>query len=260
MYWYRNKKKRQREVLLATIISIVLLVLLFVFRSPVISFIGNGLDGLSQYIDNINLKGKNQEIERLNNKLDICLVQRNLLLAEVRQNKELATLSAYKASHFPKSIVAKVIARSPNSWFNEMIINKGSRHNIKEGAVVVTKRGLLGQVGKVQPTYSVIQLLSSSQVRFGGMVQRNRLMGVVFGLESGDALLRFVPVGSDVKIGDIVQTTDIMPSSNLSKVFPKAYPIGKVKKITHSKNDSELLILVDLFENGSSVNDLLVLI
>jgi rod shape-determining protein MreC len=164
-----------------------------------------------------------------------------------------------KRSEFPKSVAASIIARSPSSWHQELIIDKGSSNGIKLGMVAVTDQGILGQVQEAKKNYSIIQLVSSSQIRFGAMVHRSGVIGILFGSKAGYAQLKFVPIGSDVQKGDIIQTTAISPSG-VERLFPVSYPVGKVIEVNKDESNSEMLIKVKLFEDGSKLSDVLVLL
>jgi rod shape-determining protein MreC len=159
------------------------------------------------------------------------------------------SLLQIKRNYFPESVAARIIARSPSSWHQEVIIDKGRSDNLRPGMVVVTEKGILGQIQDSKPDYAIVQLMSSSQIRFGAIVRRASVMGILFGDKGGYAQLKFIPIGSDIQKGDIVQTSGISPNG-IEKFFPIDYPVGKVIEVSKDDNNSEMFIRVKLFEDG----------
>ncbi len=178
----------------------------------------------------------------------------------IKDNDYLAKLYKLKKDKFNNAILAKVVSRSPNNWYKELIIDKGFNEGLKVGMIAVTDKGILGQISRVEKTYSIVSLIRENQVKFGAEISRSKVTGIIFGTDNLQiAKLRFVPIGSDIKKGDIVQTSSISATEIFPRVFPSAYPFGKVIKIRKDKNNSELEIFVRLFEDTSTVKKVLIL-
>lgn len=217
-------------------------------------------DGIERSVSTTKLAAKQkQELEALKAKIEKDKYQLSLLSTLANKVDALDRLLALKKERFPLSVAASVIARSPSSWHQQVLINKGSIAGLKQGMIVVTPIGILGQIQEVKPNYSVVQLVSSSQLKFGAEIQRTKVMGVLFGDKPGYAQLKFVPIGSDVQKGDLIQTTSSSPFA-IPRFYPFAYPVGKVISVTRLSNNSEMFIRVKLFENASQAYDVLVLI
>ena len=192
----------------------------------------------------IQLKKSNEELNNLR-----VIAQRDSVCEESLKMRD---------EYFPKSVAARIIVRSPSSWQKQVIIDKGSVEGVKTGMVVVTHKGILGRIRRVEQNYSIVELMSGAQVRFGSMIQRSKVLGVLFGDKQGYAQLKFVPIGSDVQKGDLVQTTDISPIG-VERLFPMSYPVGTVMEVSNDGNNSELMIKVKLFEDSSQATEVLVL-
>ena len=192
----------------------------------------------------IQLKKSNEELNNLR-----VIAQRDSVCEESLKMRD---------EYFPKSVAARIIVRSPSSWQKQVIIDQGSVEGVKTGMVVVTHKGILGRIRRVEQNYSIVELMSGAQVRFGSMIQRSKVLGVLFGDKQGYAQLKFVPIGSDVQKGDLVQTTDISPIG-VERLFPMSYPVGTVMEVSNDGNNSELMIRVKLFEDSSQATDVLVL-
>src|SRR5262249_15926106 len=61
------------------------------------------------------------------------------------------------------------------------------------------------------------------------LVQRSRARGFIEGGGRSNVRLRYLKRSDDVKVGDLVVT------SNLSNIFPKGFPIGTVTSIDKSR-------------------------
>ena len=75
------------------------------------------------------------------------LRQRLNSLSEVfLENSRLKNLLIFKQQSPFKVIVARVIARSADSWSSAVVIDKGSRNGIRRGMSVITYSGFIGRI------------------------------------------------------------------------------------------------------------------
>ncbi|MEO7775374.1 MAG: rod shape-determining protein MreC [Steroidobacteraceae bacterium] len=134
-----------------------------------------------------------------------------------------------------RSLVAEVVSVELNPLRQRLLINKGER----DGAVfrrqaVVDARGLLGQVVRVGPWSAEIILITDPEHAVPVEIVRNGLRSIAVGAgNSGELLLPYLAVNSDIKPGDLLVT------SGLGGVFPAGYPVAKVTGI---KRDPVLLL------------------
>ncbi|MGI6453214.1 MAG: rod shape-determining protein MreC [Syntrophomonadaceae bacterium] len=129
-------------------------------------------------------------------------------------------------------VPARVIARSPNSWYQTITIDQGSNSGIAKDMAVISPKGLVGRVGSVSQNSAQVNLISDREVAVGAVVQETRdTSGIVEGLGSSE-LLRMIniPYYSGIKEDDKVIT------SGLSEIFPKGIDIGTVVAITREPN------------------------
>lgn len=261
----RNKKNRNKTVGAILLSSLFLLAGYFFFFSPLsegllslFNSIIPSTDGLSFGI-NCDPERKGRKNLKLKERINALEIENNLLKRSLHEKEKLERVLKLKEERFPVTTVASVIARSPNSWDKELIIDKGRIHGLEPGMVAVTEKGILGQISEPKESYSVVRLMGSSQVRFGAEVERSKVKGVLLGApENGKAILRFVPIGSDVQKGDMILTTDLS-IDGLRNLFPRSYPVGQVIKAESNDNNSEMIIIVSLFESGANVDKVLIL-
>ncbi len=144
--------------------------------------------------------------------------------------------------------IARVVTRLPDNWHNEVIIDKGQLEGLALGMSVLTEKGIVGQIKNCQEHFCTVQLLSSERVKLGAIIPRSKVMGILLGRKDGSALLKFVPIGADVKEGDIVQSSGIK-AQQTGQAYPATYPIGVVSEVGQSKNGSEMLIVIRPYED-----------
>lgn len=154
-----------------------------------------------------------------------------------QQNQQLKQLLDYNETKAEKTIIAPVIGRSRDRWWNRITLGKGSKDGIKKGYVVMGIGGVVGRVTHTTPHTSKVLLVSDTTSRVGATLSRNRQLGYIQGKDSSTAVMRFFNQVTDIQPGDAVFT------SRLSKLYPAGLPIGKVKshqKINHDKSEIEI--------------------
>ncbi len=153
------------------------------------------------------------------------------------QNQQLKTLFKYSQSTSQKSILAPVIARSPDNWWSQIILGRGQSSQIKVGDVVTGIGGLVGRVIEVTPNTSRILLISNPTSRVGGIINRSRSMGIIQGKNNSQAVIQFFEKVPNVKKGDLVMT------SSVSQLFPSGYLVGRIKSVQSSTGPAPLALI-----------------
>ena len=145
------------------------------------------------------------------------------------QNQRMKELLKVRVTPTDNGVWATVIGRGADSWWNQILIAKGSNDGIKAGSIVVAPGGLVGRVTHVSPNSSQVLLVSDPNSQVGVVVSRSRFSGMLRGQNQNTATLEFFERDPDVKVGDIVQT------SQFSTLFPENIPIGRIKSINLDK-------------------------
>ena len=157
-----------------------------------------------------------------------------------------------------KTISANVIGRSPDNWHKQIIIDKGRDFKIKPGDSVISEKGIIGQIIEADKNTSTIQLISDPSYRLGCRIKKRNILGILSGKTNSVSLLEFIPIGSKVKAGDLVEASGIA-SGGLAPSYPPGQPVGRISKISRKKNKaSDLYIEVKLSENLNSLSDVLI--
>ncbi len=136
------------------------------------------------------------------------------------------------------TLAARVIARDPTNWYRSIVINKGQDDGITVDMGVMTPTGAVGRVVKVQRQLAVVLLLIDRNNAVTGLVQRTRDEGIVEGTEKGLAWIKYLPLLSNVRVGDIVIT------SGMAGGFPRGLPIGRITRI--ERREAELFLSAEI--------------
>ncbi|WP_457641385.1 rod shape-determining protein MreC [Persephonella sp.] len=172
--------------------------------------------------ENKNLK---KEIERL--KGEIALLKQYEI-----ENKELAKIANFKKKVKGFNLVTgKVIGFSPDNWSNFLIIDLGKKSGIKKGNLVISDGYLLGIVSHVGMFSSSILLVSDKNFKIPARTRKTREFVFFQGKDLKTGILKYVKPEQDIRMGDIIETT------NIDKEYPSGIPIGKVKSIDYEEGD-----------------------
>ena len=149
---------------------------------------------------------------------------------------------------------ASVINRNIGDWFNTMTINKGNRHGLKEGMLVINENGMIGRLIKITNFTSEVKLITTSLIKgriSASVINQNN--DITYGLISGynketkHILMEDIIDDSNVEKGNHVMT------SGLSDIFPKGIYIGKVEAI---KSDEFGISKILLIKSDVDFNDI----
>jgi rod shape-determining protein MreC len=183
------------------------------------------------------------KIKGLEKKVADAELENTKLRQEAKDVHQLRALLNLKQSISRQTIGADVTGRSPDNWFEQVIIDKGSKNGVLLGSAVITSQGVVGQVTKVMDETSVVRLVTDPLQKLGVVIQRINMPGVLKGNYKNPVVIEFVPVGTPVDIGDkIVCAGD-------GGVFPQGHPIGTVGMVRRDTNGTTLSIEVKLTDN-----------
>ncbi|NER34486.1 MAG: rod shape-determining protein MreC [Oscillatoria sp. SIO1A7] len=154
-----------------------------------------------------------------------------LQLQELKaQNKQIKELLGYVKVNKLKPIVAPVVGRSADHWWEQLTLGRGSEDGIQKDFTVTAPGGLIGRVVSVTANSSRVLLVGDPSFKAGVIVSRSRDMGVMRGKGDREAQMEFFDKLPDVREGDAVMI------SSLSKMFPPGLPVGRVKSVNLKKS------------------------
>jgi rod shape-determining protein MreC len=151
--------------------------------------------------------------------------------AQNAQMKQLLESSTSKTTTVKPIALAKVIGRSADNWWQQIVIGKGTSDGVQIGSIALGDGGLVGRVSNVTAHTSQVLLATDPSSRIGALISRSRHMGYIQGNDdrSDRLVMQFFDKTPDVKIGDVVAT------SNVSQLFPGGLTVGKIVQIDLAK-------------------------
>ena len=134
----------------------------------------------------------------------------------------------------PNNIIARVVNRNINSFYDYISINKGKKHNISINDVVVNKYGLVGIVKKIYSSKSLVMLLSNKNFRLS--VRINNAYGTLKVI-NGELVIEDLTEDCACDKGDIIYTSGLTD-------IPKNIKVGLVKAIISDSSGIKKKVLI----------------
>ncbi len=128
-------------------------------------------------------------------------------------------------------VVAEVIGYSGQFQQRNLIVNRGKGSKIRVNDPVISSGGIVGKVIGVSDTYSVVLPFSNPLFQLPVMNKTTGVQGILNADIGGTINMNMIKLGSAITVGDTIVT------SNLSRLFPKAYPVGRISRIQESQDN-----------------------
>ena len=176
-----------------------------------------------------------KEIEELKSQLNTLKVEnksRESYIIENRRLKELLDLKDSEMGEY-ETVTARVISYEPNSWYDTVMLNKGTTSGIERDDIVVTGLGVVGRVTDIGRNWAQVSTVINISNSIGIKLSRTGDVGVVSGdanlAEDKNCRLEYLSNDKNLIKGDILLT------SGLGGIYPPDLTVGKVIEI---KSDS----------------------
>jgi rod shape-determining protein MreC len=157
------------------------------------------------------------------------LAQYEKQLTEYREayleNLRLRRLLDFKTTIQAEGLPAQVVLHDPAGWFQTVIVDKGVEDGVKPEMPVLNDEGVVGRILDVSDRYARVLLITDPANAVDGMVQRNRIRGILSGRDAGTCVLKYVRSIFDVEMGDLIIT------SGKDGIYPKGLRLGRVRAV-----------------------------
>lgn len=171
------------------------------------------------------VKEENKELTKENIELENKLLEYNKLKEENERFREVFKLTEAKDNY--TYVGTNIIGKSGGNFLNGYIIDKGENHGIIKDMVVISDKGLVGQVSSTGSNWSIVESLVSPNIAVSVMTDKIRgSVGILKGYKdkknNNIVEIENIPLDSTIKEGDVVMT------SGLGEIYPKEVRIGEV--------------------------------
>ena len=144
------------------------------------------------------------------------------------ENNRLRKALGYRERAVFKLLPAQIVGRDISTWFNQVVIDRGSEDGLRRDMPVLTEEGLVGKTTAVSEHSSIVILVSDENCKVAASVENSRDQGIVRGdrASSGSAPLVsmfFLSKQAGLKSGQKVLT------SGVGGVFPSGVLLGVVQ-------------------------------
>jgi rod shape-determining protein MreC len=150
--------------------------------------------------------------------------------------------------------LAHIKSISQSRLKKQVIIDKGSKDGVRNTQLVVGSEGVVGKITQVTPLYSTVLLVTDPTQHMPVKNVRNGIRGITKGLATNEKgmIVEFIPLDSDVKLGDIFVT------SGIGTTYPPGYLVGKVSRIDKPPNEAFLTIILKPIQNMDKLEFILI--
>jgi rod shape-determining protein MreC len=174
-----------------------------------------------------NLRERNEALEAENARLLLEIVRLREIEAEAALMRDLLNFSqAYPSFDLQGAhVVGRVIGRDPSNLQRYITLDVGAESGIKHNMPVATDRGLVGRISEVGNGWSRVLLIIDVSSSVNALTQSTRASGLIEGQPDGTLIMRAIPQGDTVSVGDTVFT------SGLGGNFPRQILIGQIVSV-----------------------------
>lgn len=186
-----------------------------------------------------------KELTRENDRLQIEVDRLRIISQKYAQtldeNNKLRGLIEFKQASPFKMAAARVIKRVSSTWWNSMIIDKGSLDGLATDSPVISAAGLIGKTGKLAPHMAEIILLTDEMCRVSAKVEGMLEQGIIAGERAG------LDMRPDLRLRFLSKNILINPGANVVStgeggVFPAGLLIGRVKRFENRDLSGEAVV------------------
>ena len=254
---FLKKKDKQKFSLFSLILLSIVVIILSNLNFKPIQFVKIGINEIiyrssyiaskpENYLQELTLKIKNH-INLFENYKDIKLELENLKQEKITnnflksENEKLRNLIDENINS--DEILAKVLIDRESPFLKSIILNKGTKDNVKMGMAIIDGVYLVGQIIEVNYTNSRALLLSDLNSKIPSVLAPQNIQAVVSGTGKDYGIIEHTK--EDIE-KDLNQIDTIIYTSGLGGLFKPGIPIGKIYKDSENK--------VDFFSDFTQLN------
>ena len=243
---FLKKKDKQKFSLLSLIILSIIVIILSNINFKPIQFVKIGINEIiyrssflisqpENYIKNLTLKF-NEHMNLFKNYESTKLELENLKEEQITsnflklENEKLRNLINENINS--TEVLAKVLIDRESPFLKSIILNKGTKDNVKMGMGILDGVYLVGQIIEVNFTNSRALLLSDLNSKIPSVLAPQNIQAVISGTGKNYGIIEHTKddIEEDLKDQDVIIYT-----SGLGGLFKPGIPIGKISKDTNNK-------------------------
>jgi rod shape-determining protein MreC len=234
---FLKKGTQQRFSLLSLIFFSIVFLILGSFNFKIINYVKIGIKEVvyrssfivsvpenllkDSYITIQNYKKLYKENEKIKSELEILKAKDLLNEFIISENQRLKNIvDDYLIES--ETIIAKVLSDKSSPYLRSIIINKGSKHKINLGMVVIDGAYLVGKIVEVNYSSSRVLLLSDLNSKIPVIVEPNTVISILSGTGKDYGVIQYSKKYEDIKNESVIYT------SGAGSLFNAGIPIGRM--------------------------------
>ena len=243
---FLKKKDKQKFSLLSLILLSIVVIILSNINFKPIQFVKIGINEIiyrssyiaskpENYLQELTFKIKNH-FNLFENYKVIKLELENLKQEKITnnflklENEKLRNLINENINS--DEILAKVLIDRESPFLKSIILNKGTKDNVKMGMAIIDGVYLVGQIIEVNFTNSRALLLSDLNSKIPSVLAPQNIQAVVSGTGKDYGIIEHTKDDIDE---DLNKTESIIYTSGLGGIFKPGIPIGRIYKDSENK-------------------------
>ena len=242
-----KKKDKQKFSLISLIILSLVIIVLSNFNFKPIQLVKLGINEViyrSSYISSIPENKIKEVTSKFKSHLELYenhqsqLIQiensdeikvlNNILIAENKRLRELIDESINS-----EEIFARVIIDRESPYLKSIVLNRGSKDNVKIGMAIMDRNYLVGQIIEVNYSNSRALLLSDLNSKIPVIIQPPFLQAVASGTGKDYGIIEYT---KDEYKENQIEKEAIVYTSGLGGIFKPGIPVGKLKNNSQKLN------------------------
>ena len=169
-----------------------------------------------------------EELKKLKNKK----YETNFLQSENKRLKKILEDITYSSN----AVIAKVLIDKQSPFLKSIIINKGSKNDLKKGMAVLSDNYLIGKIVEVNYTTSRVLLLSDLNSRIPVSIEPGSIQSILSGDGKSSGTIQYTKNNTLINLNSIIYT------SGTGGLLKPGIPIGKIYK---NENENAVNFFID---------------
>lgn len=212
---------------------------------------------LDFFLNFSEIKEENEELTKENIDLENKLLEYDKLKEENDRLREVLNFKNSKNNY--DYLGCEIIGYSGESFSSGYVIDKGENDGLKKDMIVISNKGLVGQVTSTGSNWAIVQSLINENIAVSVMVNSTRettgiLKGYVTHSNQNLTKVTNLPIDSAIKEGDVIVT------SGLGQIYPKEVRIGEVVSVETDEVKVMKTAIVKPFVDFNKLEELFVVI
>ena len=234
-----KKKEKQKFSLISLIILSIIVIIFSNLNFKLIQIVKSGINEViyrSSYISSIPENKIKEIIFEIKSHIDLHEIHQKELI-KIENTEEIIALNNFLTAENKKlrelidesinseEIFARVLIDRESPFLKSIVLNKGSKDNVKIGMAIMDRNYLVGQIIEVNYSNSRALLLSDLNSKIPVIVQPPYLQAVASGTGKDYGVIEYT---KDEYEENQIENKVIVYTSGLGGLFKPGIPVGKI--------------------------------